>query len=71
MKHSYILELKYLTTTDTDKKAEQQWGEAVTQIQGYGKGTQVKAMTEGTTLHLIVAQIRGYDPVRLEEIAAD
>jgi len=67
-KHSYIIELKYLAMTDGDGRAARQWDDAVEQIRGYGQGERVKAMTAGTTLHLIVAQIKGYDLVRLEEI---
>ena len=68
MKHSYILELKYLSKSDTDEKAARQWSEAVEQIKGYGQGERVQAMVAGTELHLIVTQIRGCDLVRLEEV---
>lgn len=70
-KHSYILELKYLSAQDSEEKAARQWDEAVEQIRGYGRGERVKALCEGTELHLIVAQIRGYDLFRLEEIGTE
>lgn len=67
-KHSYILELKYLAMQDSEEKAARQWDEATEQIQGYGRGERVRTFCEGTELHLIVAQIRGYELVRLEEV---
>ena len=35
VKHSYIIELKYLSAKDSGAKAEAQWKEAVEQIKGY------------------------------------
>lgn len=69
VKHSYILELKYLSMSDTEEKAEKQWVEAVEQIRRYGQGKKVQFLTAGTLLHLIVAQIQGYERKRVEEIS--
>lgn len=69
VKHSYILELKYLSMSDTEEKAEKQWVEAVEQIRRYGQGKKVQFLTAGTQLHLIVAQIQGYERKRVEEIS--
>lgn len=68
IRHSYIIELKYLKKGDNPKKEASQWQEAVTQIQGYAQGERVKALTAGTQLHLLVAQVKGYDLIRLEEV---
>ena len=68
VKHSYILELKYLSQSDTEEKAERQWAEAVEQIKQYGQGKAVQTLTSGTRLHLIVAQIQGYERRRVEEV---
>ena len=68
VKHSYILELKYLTMSDTEEKAARQWEEAVTQIKRYGQGKKVQLLASGTQLHLIVAQIRGHERKRVEEV---
>ena len=68
VKHSYILELKYLSISDTEEKAEKQWAEAIKQIKQYGQGKKVQLLTSGTQLHLIVAQIQGYEKKRVEEI---
>ena len=35
---AYIIELKYLSTKDSEAKAEAQWQEAVEQIKGYEIG---------------------------------
>ncbi|OUO18384.1 ATP-binding protein [Bacteroides sp. An322] len=69
VKHSYILELKYFSISDTEEKAEKQWAEAVEQIKQYGQGKKVQLLTSGTQLHLIVAQIQGYEKKRVEEIS--
>ena len=71
IRHSYIIELKYLPMTATDAEAEKQWNEAEEQIRGYAKGMVVRQMTQGTELHLIIAQIKGYDLLRLDPVEAD
>ncbi len=68
--HAYIVELKYLKTDATEETARKQWDEAAEQIQCYGEGSKVKALCGNAALHLIVAQIKGYDLYRLEEIEA-
>ncbi len=67
VKHSYILELKYLPQSATEEKAEAQWTEAVEQIKAYTQGEKVKSLIQGTTLHPIVVQIKGYEAMRVEE----
>ena len=71
IRHSYIIELKYLPMTATDAEAEKQWNEAEEQIRGYAKGKVVRQMTQGTELHLIIAQIKGYDLLRIDSVEAD
>ena len=71
IRHSYIIELKYLPMTATDAEAEKQWNEAEEQIRGCAKGKVVRQMTQGTELHLIIAQIKGYDLLRLDSVEAD
>ena len=68
IRHSYIIELKYLPMTATDADAEKQWNEAVEQIRGYAKGEVVRQMTKGTELHLVLAQIKGYDLMHLDKV---
>lgn len=60
--------LKYLPMNATETQASEQWKEAEQQIKGYAQGPVVKAMAEGTELHLVIAQIKGYDLLRLDEV---
>ena len=68
IRHSYIIELKYLAADDSEEKAERQWQEAVGQIQQYAQDEKVRLMCHDTTLHRIVAQTRGYKMLRIEEV---
>ena len=65
--HSYILELKYLKSDATEAEAERQWAEAVEQVKAYAADRKLQSMLHGTRLHPIVAQIKGYDLLRMEE----
>jgi hypothetical protein len=53
---------------ECEGKADAQWQEAVAQIKGYAEGERVKVMTQGTQLHLIIVQMKGYDLARIEEV---
>ena len=66
--HSYILELKYLRQDATEQEAQVQWQEAVEQIKKYAQDRRVQHYIGHTQLHLIVAQVRGYQWQRVEEI---
>ena len=67
--HSYILELKYLSKSDySEERAEQQWAEAVKQINGYAAAPRVEALRQGTQMHKIIMQFCGWDLVRMEEV---
>lgn len=68
VRHSYILELKYLSADATDGKAEVQWAEAVEQIRAYAQGDRVRLLSAGTELHSIVVQVKGHETVRVEEV---
>ena len=66
--HSYILELKYLKQDAAAEEAEAQWAEAVSQVTRYARDEKVRLLSGPTQLHLVVAQYRGYQLVRLEEV---
>ncbi|MCQ7926298.1 PD-(D/E)XK nuclease domain-containing protein [Salmonella enterica] len=68
VRHSYILELKYLPKKDFESRSEAQWGEAVEQIGRYAAAPRVLSMTAGTTLHKIVMQFEGWTLKRMEEV---
>ena len=71
IRHSYIIELKYLPMTATDADAEKQWNEAEEQIRGYAKGEVVRQMIGNTELHLVIAQIKGYDLLHLDKVETE
>lgn len=66
--HSYILELKYLKANATDAEARKQWDDAVEQIKCYAQDEKLRSMLHGTTLHLVVVQIKGCDLVKYDEV---
>ena len=81
-KHSYILELKVLPKKEFDEaakdatnangtpmtKADKQWQEAVEQIHRYAEAPRVEALRQGTTLHKIIMQFKGWELTRMEEV---
>lgn len=68
VKHSFIIEMKYLPSHDFKAKSEAQWQEAVEQIHRYGQGARVRQMVQGTQLHLIIMQFNGWELARMEEV---
>lgn len=68
VRHSYIIELKYLKADATEAQADKQWQEAVAQIRRYAGDKTVRRLLDGTKLHLLVVQIKGYERQREEEI---
>ena len=68
-KYSYILKLKYLSKSDyTEKKAQEQWDEAVEQINSYAVAQRVEALRQGTQLHKIIIQFCGWDMIKMREV---
>jgi hypothetical protein len=68
VKHSYIIELKYLPLTATPQAAEKQWQEAVEQVRGYAEEPSVRRLMGSTQLHTLVVQVKGSELYRTEEI---
>ena len=61
--------LKYLSKSDyTEKKAQEQWDEAVGQINGYAAAPKVEALRQGTQLHKIIIQFCGWDTIKMREV---
>ena len=68
-KHSYILKLKYLSKSDyTEKKAQEQWDEAVEQINSYAVAPRVEALCQGTQLHKIIILFCGWEMIKMREV---
>ena len=82
-RHSYILELKVLSKKKWDEeakdafhedgtpmtKAEKQWEDAVEQINRYAVAPRVEALRQGTQLHKIIMQFKGWELARMDEIS--
>ena len=68
-RHSYIIELKYLKTNDSEALALQQWSEAEQQLKQYDQVAKVRLLAGHTQLHLIAMQFRHHHLVRMEEVA--
>lgn len=49
-------------------KAEKQWEDAVEQIKHYAEAPRVEALRQGTTLHKIIMQFKGWELERMEEV---
>jgi hypothetical protein len=71
VRHSYIIELKYLKVDATKSEAERQWVEAEEQIRHYAEGPRVRQLIGDTSLHLLILQIRGYDIERMGAVLID
>lgn len=50
------------------KKSEKQWLDAVEQIRRYADAPRVEALRQGTTLHKIIMQFKGWELAKIEEI---
>lgn len=68
IEHSYLLELKYSPRTATDAELAAQAEEGRRQLIQYSQDRVAHRLSEGTTLHRLLLQFRGWDMVRCEEI---
>jgi len=69
-RHSYIIELKYMPKGNNDQAAlTKQFTEAEEQLRRYAADKDVKALTAGTTLHLVAVQMQGEELVKYEEVS--
>lgn len=66
--HSYILELKYSPRTTTDAELEAQAEEGRRQLLQYSEDKIARKLAEGTMLHRLLLQFKGWDLVQCEEI---
>ena len=68
IRHSYIIELKYLKASDSEEEARKQWEEGVEQVCNYAASRNVAVLSQGTEVHLIVMQMKSYKLLRLEDV---
>ena len=68
MPHSYIVELKYAKSKDTDTHIQQLFKEAEAQVNRYAQSEVVTSAVKTTQLHKIVVIYRGTEMVVCEEV---
>lgn len=66
--HSYIVELKYAKSKDTDTHIQQLFKEAAAQVNRYAQSEVVTSAVKTTQLHKIVVIYRGTEMVVCEEV---
>ncbi len=68
MLHSYIIELKYAKSKDSETKVEELRKQATEQVKRYAETEMVKSAVKTTTLHRIVVVFHGTEMVVCEEV---
>ena len=68
VRHSYIIELKHVSTKDKPEVSDNKFAEAVSQLEIYAADEKVRNLTDGTTLHKIVMVFKGLELVKMEEV---
>ena len=68
MLHSYIVELKYAKSKDTDAHVEQLRQEAISQVNRYAESKVVTSAIKTTQLHKIIVVYKGTEMVVCEEV---
>lgn len=66
--HSYIIELKYAARTATETEMEAQVVEGRRQLLQYSEGKILRKLSEGTVLHRLLIQFRGWEMKKCEEV---
>lgn len=68
LQHSYIVEFKYVKSSEPDSEVEAKRSAAIEQINNYAQTAQVRETIGHTTLHKIVQVYKGFELKVLEEI---
>ena len=68
LQHSYIVEFKYVKSSEPDSEVEAKRAAAIEQINNYAQTPQVRETIGHTTLHKIVQVYKGFELKVLEEI---
>lgn len=68
LKHSYVVELKYLKADAAENEAKAQWHEAEEQVKKYLSDESLKRMTAGTQMHGIILQFQGGKLIDMGEV---
>ena len=67
VKHSYIVEFKYVNANSSAQDVLNKFDEATAQLSTYAADAKIQNMTAGTTLHKIVMVFKGLDLAKCEE----
>jgi hypothetical protein len=68
LKHSYLIEFKYVKDDATAAEIQNKTDEAVSQLQKYSKYGLVVQKSKKTTLHCLLVMYKGFDLEKCEEI---
>ena len=68
LKHSYLIEFKYVKTDATATEIQNKADEAIAQLQKYSKYGLVVQKSKNTTLHCLLVMFKGFDLEKCEEI---
>ncbi len=68
MTDSYIVELKYAKSKDTDARVQQLREDAIAQVNRYAESEVVTSAVKTTQLHKIVVVFKGTDMVVCEQV---
>ena len=69
VQHSYIIELKHSPADASEVELAAKAEEGIAQLRRYAADPFVPELARDTTLHLILYQFKGKEPVRIEEVA--
>ena len=68
VKHSYIIEFKYVKADSSAQEVSNKFDEAVAQLNIYASDEKIKNMTSGTDLHKIAMVFKGLELEKIEKI---
>ena len=68
LKHSYVIELKYLKAEATETEARAQWKEAETQVEKYMADESLVRLTQGTEVHGLILQFQNGKLLNMGEV---
>lgn len=69
LKHSYVIELKYLKADAKEAEAHAQWKEAEAQVKKYMTADSLMRLTQGTETHGLILQFQNGKLLYMDEIA--
>lgn len=68
LKHSYVIELKYLKAEATEAEAQAQWKEAEAQVKKYMAADSLRRLTQDTEIHGLILQFQNGKLLHMDEV---